>query len=267
MDHIEYFKLQAKNLLKDYETRYFNPDEGFYEYSPKFFDIERVFLDLELNDDKSSFSFTLMNAQHVIAKLIGFSNWGAFLKATSAELELAHLLYDNAHKISLEEWDWYIVDTESMNHTTFNNETKLEIFKQVFLNSDEHRSDFVPYRIDLEEKWNSAPINLTQNNNNLNFEEMYIELNEQEKMAAIKDHQEQGLGFQLEETVECLHCGDRYKYRDVKAIRMSPQHRNRDDFDQIVCKNFPQCNGSIIDLMPLEKRKKKWNILTQVKMA
>ena len=83
---------------------------------------------------------------------------------------------------------------------------------------------------------------------------MYIDLNEQEKMAAIKDHQEQGLGFPLEETVECLHCGDRYKYRDVKAIRMSSQSRSSDDFDQIVCKNFPKCNGSIIDLMPLENR-------------
>ena len=195
-----------------------------------------------------------MNAQHVIAQLAGFSNWSALLNATKAELEFAHLLYDNAHKISLEEWDWYIADTESMNHTTFNNETKLEIFRQVFLNSDEHRSDFVPYRIDLEEKWNSISVNLTQNNNNLNFEEMYIELNEQEKMAAIKDHQEQGLGFQLEEIVECLHCGDRYKYRDVKAIRMNLQYRSDDDFDQIVCKNFPKCNGSIIDLMPIENR-------------
>lgn len=257
MDHVKYFKLQAKNLLKDYETRFFNPEEGFYEYNPKFFDIEGIFLYLGMNDDESSFSFTLMNAQHVIAKLAGFSKWSALLNATSAELELAHLLFDNAHKINLEEWDWYIAETESINHTKFNDITKLEIFKQVFLNSDEHRSDFVPYRIDLEEKWNSTPVNLTHNNNNLNFEEMYIELNKQEKMAAIKDHQEKGLGFSLEETVECLHCGDRYKYKDVKAIRMNPKYRSSNDFDQIVCKNFPQCNGSIIDLMPLESGDKE----------
>ena len=82
---------------------------------------------------------------------------------------------------------------------------------------------------------------------------MYIELNEQGKLAAIKDHQENGLGFSLEETVECLHCGDRYKYRDVKAIRMSPQYRSDDDFDQVVCKNYPKCNGSIIDLIPVKE--------------
>lgn len=254
MYHIEYFKLQAKNLLKDYKTRYFDPENSFYEYHPKFFDIERIFQDLDLNDFESNFSFTLMNAQHVIAQLAGYSSWNALLKATSTELELAHLLYDNAHKISLEEWEMYLSAIERDNQIKLNEEWILEIFKQVFLNSDEHRSDFVPYRIDLEEKWNSISVNLTQNNNNLNFEEMYIELNEQEKMAAIKDHQEQGLGFQLEEIVECLHCGDRYKYRDVKAIRMNLHYRSDDDFDQIVCKNFPKCNGSIIDLMPLENR-------------
>ncbi len=254
MQHIEYFKLQAKNLLKDYKTRYFNLEEGFYEYRPIFFDITSVFLDLELNDDKSSFSFTLMNAQHVIAQLAGFLNWSALLKATSAELELAHLLFDNAHKISLEEWELYIVDGERMNHTVFNNETKLDIFKQVFLSCDKHRSDDIPYRLDLIEKWKSTPADLTVNGD-IDFQNNYIELNEQEKMVAIKDHQKNGFGFSLEETVECLHCGDRYKYRDVKAIRMSPQYRS--DFDQIVCKNYPQCNGSIIDLMPLESGDKE----------
>ena len=73
-------------------------------------------------------------------------------------------------------------------------------------------------------------------------------------MAAIEDHQKNGLGFSLEEIVECLHCGDRYKYREVKAIRTNPKYRSSDDFDQIACKNFPKCNGSIIDLMPLENR-------------
>lgn len=256
MDHVKYFKLQAKNLLKDYETRFFNPEEGFYEYHPKFFDIADIFLYLELNDDKPSFSFTLMNAQHVIAQLAGFSSWKDLLIATSTELELAHLLFDNAHKISLEEWEMYLTAIERDNHIKLNKEWELEIFKQVFLNSDEHRSFQIPYRLDLKTKFYTKPANTNQNNN-LKFEEMYIELNEQEKMAAIKDHQEKGLGFSLEETVECLHCGDRYKYKDVKAIRMNPKYHSSDDFDQIVCKNFPQCNGSIIDLMPLESGDKE----------
>ena len=156
MNHTEYFKLQAKNLLKDYKTRVFCPKDGIYEYNPKFFDITGIFHNLDLNDDKSDFKFTLMNAQHVIAKLAGFPKWDDLLNANPSELELAHLLYDNAHKIS------------------------------------------------------------------------------------------------LEETVECLHCGERYKFKYVKAIRTKPRFRNDDDFDQIVCKNFPECNGSIIDLFPIE---------------
>ena len=251
MNHIEYFKLQAKNLLKDYKTRSLNSKEGFYEYHPKYFDIRRLFLEWDLNDDESDFKFSLMNAQHVISQLAGFSKWNDLLKATHSELELAHLLFDNAHKICLEEWDRYIADAESMNHTIFNTETKLEIFKKVFLNSDEHRSYIVPYRIDLEQKWNTKPADILENNH-LNFEDMYIELNEQQRMAAIKDHQETGLGFPLEETVECLHCGERYKFKYVKAIRTKPQFRSDDDFDQIVCKNFPECNGSIIDLFPIK---------------
>lgn len=253
MYHIEYFKLQAKNLLKDYKTRYFDPENSFYEYHPKFFDIKRIFQDLDLNDFESNFSFTLMNAQHVIAQLAGYSSWNALLKATSTELELAHLLFDNAHKISLEEWEMYLSAIERDNQIKLNEEWILEIFKQVFLNSDEHRSFQIPYRLDLETKFYTKPANTNQNNN-LKFEEMYIELNEQEKMAAIEEHQKNGLGFSLEEIVECLHCGDRYKYRDVKAIRTNPKYRSSDDFDQIVCKNFPKCNGSIIDLMPLENR-------------
>jgi hypothetical protein len=251
MNHTEYFKLQAKNLLKDYKTRKPNPKDGIYEYNPKFFNIAGIFLDLDLNDDKSDFKFTLMNSQHVIAQLAGFSKWDDLLKANPIELELAHLLYDNAHKISLEEWEWYIRENERENSMKFNSETKLEIFKQVFLNSDGHRSDTVPYRIDLEQKWNTTSADINEDNL-LNFEDMYIELNEQQRMAAIKDHQEKGLGFPLEETVECLHCGERYKFKYVKAIRTKPQFRGDDDFDQIVCKNFPECNGSIIDLFPIE---------------
>ncbi|MBQ3749910.1 MAG: hypothetical protein IKN99_07775 [Bacteroidales bacterium] len=255
MNHIEYFKLQAKNLLKDYKTRLFNPKDGFHEYNPKFFDITGIFDYLDLNDEKSDFKFTLMNAQHVIAQLAGFSKWDDLLKANPSELELAHLLYDNAHKISLDEWDMYISDAERMNHTKFNTETKLEIFKQVFLSSDRHRSDFVPYRIDLEQKWNTKPADIIEDNP-LNYEDMYMELDEQERMAAIKDHQENGLGFPLEETVECLHCGERYKFKYVKAIRTKPQFRSDDDFDQIVCKNYPECNGSIIDLFPIKHKMK-----------
>ncbi len=41
MEHIEYFKLQAKNLLKDYKTRFFDETEGIFDYQPNYFDIKK----------------------------------------------------------------------------------------------------------------------------------------------------------------------------------------------------------------------------------
>lgn len=74
MNHTEYFKLQAKNLLKDYKTRVFCPKDGIYEYNPKFFDITGIFHNLDLNDDKSDFKFTLMNASMLLQNLQVFLN-------------------------------------------------------------------------------------------------------------------------------------------------------------------------------------------------
>jgi len=154
MEHIAYFKLQAKNLLKDYKTRFFDEKEQLYDYHPKYFDINGIFCDFDLPDYKDDFKFTLMNAQHIIAQLAGFRKWNDLEKANSTELELAHLLFDNAHKISIDEWNMYISRTEFNNKTTFDAQTRLEIFKQVFLSADKHRSDFLPYRTDLEQKYN-----------------------------------------------------------------------------------------------------------------
>lgn len=251
MDHKDYFKLQAKNLLKDFKTRHFNKKEKIYEYNPKFFDITGIFLDFNVFDDNPDFTFTLMNAQHIIAKLAGFSKWEELSNASPAKLELAHILYDNAHKISINEWTCYIMDAEVKNHTKFDDETKLEIFKQVFLSEDAHRSFEMPYRIDLEHKRNTQPTDLKRENQ-IKTTDMYDELDENEKYKAILDHGD--WGFMLDDTVECIHCGARYKFREVKAIRKKTEFRTEQDFDMIVCKNYPKCNGSIIDLMPIKKK-------------
>ena len=34
MANINFFKQQAKKLFDDYKTRYFNEDEGYYDYKP-----------------------------------------------------------------------------------------------------------------------------------------------------------------------------------------------------------------------------------------
>ena len=91
---IDYFKLQAKNLHKDFKTKSPVLDKSttafLYEYTPKYFDIEMIIADFGIDE----YNFSLMNAQHVIAKIANFDKWADLLKASPAELELAQLLYD-----------------------------------------------------------------------------------------------------------------------------------------------------------------------------
>lgn len=59
MEHIDYFKLQAKNLFKDFKTQ-----------SQKLFPDDAEYLvTLEYDFDEQDFS--LMNAQHIIARMKG----------------------------------------------------------------------------------------------------------------------------------------------------------------------------------------------------
>lgn len=96
MEHIDYFKLQAKNLLKDFKTRFFDEKENFYNYKPKYFDIIEIFLDFGINDDAENFKFTLMNAQHIVAKLAGFSKWNDLNSAAGSDLQFAHRQFDKS---------------------------------------------------------------------------------------------------------------------------------------------------------------------------
>ncbi len=134
MTQIAYFKRQAKNLFKDYKTKtpYIDNVDGnsYYKYDPKYFDIDGILIDYDYDED----DFSLMKAQHIIALMIGFDKWADLLKASEAELELAKLLFDNQDKIGIEDWKMYIAAAEPDNKITFDPETRIVIFKQVFLN-------------------------------------------------------------------------------------------------------------------------------------
>jgi hypothetical protein len=136
MNHIDYFKLQAKNLYRDYQTKkpvYDHVIEGIlYEYSPKYFNIDEIVNSFNLDED----NFTLMKAQHIIAILSGFKKWASLIKASETELELGKLLLDNREKIPLDDWDVYLKIAQRENKNIFNPDEKLEIFKTVFLNAD-----------------------------------------------------------------------------------------------------------------------------------
>lgn len=80
-----------------------------------------------------------MKAQHIIANMVGFSKWAELVKAPEPELELAKLLFDNQDSVSLDDWKMYIISMERDNKTMLHPETKLEIFKQVFLDEEHER--------------------------------------------------------------------------------------------------------------------------------
>ncbi|MFD1258548.1 hypothetical protein ACFQ3S_17205 [Mucilaginibacter terrae] len=147
MKPIDYFKLQSKNLHRDYKTQTSVFDatinEHLYEYNPTFFDFDSLVLDYDINKE----NFTLMKAQHVIAQLVGFSKWTEMLDASPIELELAKLLFDNMHKISAEEWHYYIRDLEITNNEIYDAEWRLGIFKQVFAEAEDHQTIYADYRL------------------------------------------------------------------------------------------------------------------------
>lgn len=100
MSNLEFFKKKAKNLHKDFKTRFFNEESKLYEYKPKYFDIGKIFIDFDFPDYKDDFTFTLMNAQHLIAKMVRFENWRALISADKEEQRLAHRRLDlSAYKL------------------------------------------------------------------------------------------------------------------------------------------------------------------------
>lgn len=130
MNKISYFKLQAKNFLRDFKTQK-KDQEGIYFYSPKFFkDINDIIVSFDIDED----NFTLMNAQYIISDLAGFDKWSDLLEASPEALELGELLFNNRNKggdVDLtEDWNMYL----AMNgFQDFDDASKLEIFNIVFL--------------------------------------------------------------------------------------------------------------------------------------
>ncbi|MBA6154141.1 hypothetical protein [Gelidibacter maritimus] len=132
MNTIDFFKLQSKNLHRDFKTGklVFNNEFGelSYEYEPKNFDIELVIYDYNLDEE----DFTLMKAQHVISKMAGFEKWTVLIKTSETDLKIAKILYENQDIIDLRMWVDYISEAERMNQTDFDSETKLAICEQAF---------------------------------------------------------------------------------------------------------------------------------------
>lgn len=81
MQHLDYFKLQSKNLLDDFDSN-----------SPKYFPNAKFWVSKYIKDADE---FTLMKSQHVVANIAGFSKWEDLAHASDAQLEIAKNLFDN----------------------------------------------------------------------------------------------------------------------------------------------------------------------------
>lgn len=98
MSNLEFFKKEAKNLLKDWKTQSKTVESDgavSYSYSPKFYDVKDLFLYYEFGD-KDEQDIKLSRAQHLIAKIAGFKKWNELIQASQERLELAELLVRQA---------------------------------------------------------------------------------------------------------------------------------------------------------------------------
>ena len=108
MKNLDYFKKQAKYLVKDWETRKVNPgtDEDWegepYVYDGEYFEMYNVVHFYEVGDD-----FGLQKAQHIIAQMAGFRKWDDLLKADEDELALARIRFLHLDPSVSENWDRY----------------------------------------------------------------------------------------------------------------------------------------------------------------
>lgn len=137
MTPIEYLKFQAKNLYKDFKTQTssFDPKlrRNVYEYDPRFFKIDLLVDDFNINEE----NFKLGNAQHVIAKLCGLDKWTDLSKASPAKIELSVLLYTNMDRVEVRDWDEYVSRIETENKVKLDDEFKLQIFTEVFIEGEQ----------------------------------------------------------------------------------------------------------------------------------
>ena len=89
---VGYFKLQAKNLFHDFKLD-FMQDDSTYVCAPRFYDVNAVVTDFSISDYAD---FTLMKAQHILAKIAGFASWDDLLKSPAEKLAAGKDILDTS---------------------------------------------------------------------------------------------------------------------------------------------------------------------------
>lgn len=230
MKHVDFFKFQAKNLLKDFKTRYYNEKEELYEYSPNHFDIDSIFLYFDYPDYKDDFTFTLMNAQHLIAKMVGFEKWDNLIHASEPEQELAELLlrrFKSAEDIQ----DW--------------EETVSFVFADAF---QKHGQEILSAETLLDYAHQYYELGDRKEIVHLPTDRISILSGEQrtEALAQFDDEYNLAGSLRLDSVVFCTHCKKSFDFKHAKVIK-----DNESNLTMVVCKNYPNCKGTYLDLKVL----------------
>lgn len=218
MSHVDFFRKQSKNFLKDWKTQTKTvEDDGLiiYHYKWKFFDLDDLLPYFELNN-KEEQDIKLARAQHYIAKMVGYKKWNDLIQASEKEQELAELLLRH-FKSSSDIEDWSIaLDTSGIKKHDV--EAVLDYAKQFFsMNDSVEMTKFVK-------------------------EEFHL-LHGKERLKELK---QQGKDFQFtfSTRIHCIHCGRSFFFKEANVIKT-----DSDNSAWVVCKHYPSCNGTLIDFI------------------
>ena len=210
MTHIEYFKLQAKNLHKDYGTQFFDKEEGVFDYNPKYFDVNTIVMDFDIDEKEK---FTLMNAQHIIANMVGFEKWIDLVKAPNHKLGEARAFLENHESNSYN-------STGCFGHNFDGRD-------QIFYRHGEKESD-IEYHEELDGAEKQAGIDECREAG-CGFEPDVI--------------------VRCEHCHKRFPFGE-VKVRRLKAEYINDPNDFAQTLKEIMCKHYPECDGNLLDLMP-----------------
>lgn len=230
MEHISYFKQQAKNLLKDFKTRIYSEEDEVSYYNPKFFDITSILMYFDYPDDNPDFTFTLMNAQHVIARMVGFEKWGDLIHSSEKKQELAaFLLHRFKSAEDIQEWE----DTVSFAFPDAIREYGSEyIYMDALL-------EYARWHFELGDKQEIV---------NLPSEQTSILTGKERKIALSQFDDEHNLAesLRLDSYVFCTRCRKAFDFKRSKVVK-----DNASNLSMVVCKNYPNCKGTYLDFKVL----------------
>lgn len=141
MTTIDYYKQQAKLLLKDYnffKENNFQQNEAIFDKPQEHFDIHNVFskANKRINED-----ITLMNAQHILAKIADFKDWNDVLHSSDPQREIGAFKI-NAYKIGMDphmieaanmlvEQELFVDFVDDEGNVDYTDEQELEMWKYV----------------------------------------------------------------------------------------------------------------------------------------